>query len=438
MRDLLSFLMAAVVAIAMNAEVRVINLDANSNVSEILGDDILTIDSMKVNGYLSHKNLTSISWMVNRHLEYLDLGDCSIEGNEIPAKGLCPTPLQANPGETHYAIILKRVILPQSVEKIGEYALCAAPLESLELPASLKEIGDWAFNGCSKITGKLVFPDKVEKIGYMAFCNCYGITSISLPEGLTELGGHCFEGLTHLEEMNFPSTLTTIGEGACKGWYRFTAEKLEIGAGVTTLGRTAFQDCKLQKVVFDPANEITTINEGTFKDCGITEITLPSACARIEQNALSGNNFETVVLPSTLTYLGAYAFADCGKLANVYVAAAVPPTAETTSIGGTASKQLYVPIGSKAAYEADSFWGTFGTITETNDFSGVNASEIPAVRAYGAEGMAVVAGEVRYEIVGIDGRSVATGIASQNTQIPLPAGIYVVIANSNAQKIIVK
>ena len=52
--------------------------------------------------------------------------------------------------------------------------------------------------------------------------------------------------------------------------------------------------------------------------------------------------------------------------------------------------------------------------------------------------MAVVAGEVRYEIVGIDGRSVATGIASQNTQIPLPAGIYVVIANSNAQKIIVK
>ena len=190
--------------------------------------------------------------------------------------------------------------------------------------------------------------------------------------------------------------------------------------------------------MFDPANEITTIYEGTFKDCGITEITLPSACARIEQNALSGNNFETVVLPSTLTYLGAYAFADCGKLANVYVAAAVPPTAETTSIGGTASKQLYVPIGSKAAYEADSFWGTFGTITETSNFSGVNAAEIPAVRAYGAEGMAVVAGEVRYEIVGIDGRSVATGIASQNTQIPLPAGIYVVIANSNAQKIIVK
>ena len=68
----------------------------------------------------------------------------------------------------------------------------------------------------------------------------------------------------------------------------------------------------------------------------------------------------------------------------------------------------------------------------------MNAAEIPAVRAYGAEGMAVVAGEVRYEIVGIDGRSVATGIASQNTQIPLPAGIYVVIANSNAQKIIVK
>ncbi|MDD7405654.1 MAG: hypothetical protein PUG32_07220, partial [Bacteroidales bacterium] len=44
---------------------------------------------------------------------------------------------------------------------------------------------------------------------------------------------------------------------------------VEIGAGVTTLGRTAFQDCQLQKVVFDPANEITTIYEGTFKNCGI-------------------------------------------------------------------------------------------------------------------------------------------------------------------------
>ena len=68
---------------------------------------------------------------------------------------------------------LKDIIIPDSVESIGESAFkdCSS-LENVRLPQKLLKIDREAFSGCSNLTD-LVLPDSLEKIGGLAFWKCY-------------------------------------------------------------------------------------------------------------------------------------------------------------------------------------------------------------------------------------------------------------------------
>ena len=79
-----------------------------------------------------------------------------------------------------------------SNDKIGDLAFegCSG-LTSLTLPSGLTEIGSCTFRGCSGLTS-LTLPSGVTKIGYYAFEGCSGLTSLTLPSGVTEIGYSAF------------------------------------------------------------------------------------------------------------------------------------------------------------------------------------------------------------------------------------------------------
>ena len=86
-------------------------------------------------------------------------------------------------GDNHYT----------SNDKLGDYVFydCSG-LTSLTLPSGLTEIGDAAFQYCSGLTS-ITLPSGVTSIGDYAFSTCSGLTSITLPSGLTEIGYAAFE-----------------------------------------------------------------------------------------------------------------------------------------------------------------------------------------------------------------------------------------------------
>ena len=51
------------------------------------------------------------------------------------------------------------------------------------------KIGDYAFDGCSGLTS-LTLPSGVTEIGDYAFFRCSGLTSLTLPSGVTKIGGN--------------------------------------------------------------------------------------------------------------------------------------------------------------------------------------------------------------------------------------------------------
>ena len=62
--------------------------------------------------------------------------------------------------------------------------------------------------------GDVIIPDNVTDIGYGAFEDCTGLTSIVIPDGVTAIGMGVFSGCTELKSITIPDSVTEIAETA--------------------------------------------------------------------------------------------------------------------------------------------------------------------------------------------------------------------------------
>ena len=101
-------------------------------------------------------------------------------------------------------------------------------------------LDDYAFAGCSGLTS-LTIPSGVTSIGNYAFEGCSGLTSLTIPSGVTSIGNYAFTGCSGLTSLTIPSGVTSIGEGVFYGCSGLTS--LTIPSGVTSIGYYAFEGC---------------------------------------------------------------------------------------------------------------------------------------------------------------------------------------------------
>lgn len=101
-------------------------------------------------------------------------------------------------------------------EEIYSYAFyyCSG-LTSITIPNSVKEIGYNAFRGCTGLVS-ITIPDSVIKIGESSFISCIGLTSITIPNSVKEIGDSAFRGCSGLTEATISDSVTMIGHKAFK------------------------------------------------------------------------------------------------------------------------------------------------------------------------------------------------------------------------------
>ena len=91
---------------------------------------------------------------------------------------------------------IEKLYLPLNLTKIEKSALYGRyNLDYVFIPQGVKEIGDYAFKGCSQLSS-LVLPDSLEVIGYQPFSE--GIRSIRIPRSVRELSG---SGIGEIEDI---------------------------------------------------------------------------------------------------------------------------------------------------------------------------------------------------------------------------------------------
>ena len=258
-----------------------------------------------------------------------------------------------------------------SNDKIGDYAFdgCSG-LTSLTLPSGVTEIGDYAFFRCSGLTS-LTLPSGVTKIGGNAFYGCSGLTSLTLPSSVTWIGDSAFLGCSGLTSLTIPSGVTEIGGKAFYGCSGLTS--LTLPSGVTEIGNWAFYGCSGLTSLTLPSG-VTEIGVNAFLGCsGLTSLTIPSGVTWIGDYAFWGcSGLTSLTLPSGVTWIGDYAFQYCCDLTSIYVYTEKLPYMGRDVFDGCDAKKctVYVPKGTYDDYWISEF-GYFENIVEF-DPTGIN------------------------------------------------------------------
>ncbi len=232
------------------------------------------------------------------------------------------------------------------------------------------ELGSRAFYNCSGLTS-LSLPSGITSIGWEAFSGCSGLTSLSLPSGITSIDSEAFSGCSGLTSLSLPSGITSIGREAFSGCSGLTS--LSLPSGLTSIDSEAFSGCSGLTSLSLPSG-LTSIGHNAFSGCsGLTSLSLPSGITSIGGNAFSGcSGLTSLSFPSGITSIGGYAFSGCSGLTSIYVYAEKLPNMESDVFDGCDAKKctVYVPKGTYDDYWLSEF-GYFENIVEF-DPTGIN------------------------------------------------------------------
>ena len=258
-----------------------------------------------------------------------------------------------------------------SNDNIGSYAFYGCRgLTSLTLPAGITSIGDYAFSRCSGLTS-LNLPAGITTIGYYAFSGCSGLTSLTLPAGITSIGDYAFHGCSRLTSLNLPAGITSINDDTVSGCSGLTS--LTIPAGITSIGSGAFYGCR-----------------------GLTSLNLPAGITSISYNAFYGcSGLTSFTLPAGITEIGSSAFYGCNGLASIYMySEKVPKMGKDVFKDCDAKKcTVYVPKGTYDDYWLSDFGYYFENIVEfeaTGIDKTTTSTDIEEVSRYSVNGQRLV------------------------------------------------
>lgn len=109
---------------------------------------------------------------------------------------------------------LKKLTIPGTIKDIGSFAFRGCPdLEEVIISEGVKEISSFAFDGCEKLR-KVVFPKSLKKIGSRAFYNCSSLEEVILPNGIETIEKSAFSGCGKLIYISLPGTIKKLGAHA--------------------------------------------------------------------------------------------------------------------------------------------------------------------------------------------------------------------------------
>lgn len=188
----------------------------------------------------------------------------------------------------------------------GAFENCSR-LKTIEIPVSIKTIGDSAFVGCSSLKSINVDPDNryyksvdgnlYSKDGTVLICYAQGKKerSFTIPDGVTTIASGAFYGCESLEKVVIPDGVTNIEKNAFRACS--SLKSIDIPSSITHIEDYAFAECQ-SLVNINFIYGITKIGNLMFYKC---------------------SSLKEVKIPESVETIGDYAFAECSSLQNVYI-----------------------------------------------------------------------------------------------------------------------
>ena len=249
-----------------------------------------------------------------------------------------------------------------SVTSIGEYAfrgyvdiytgILMHSISSVSIPESVTSIGGNAFIQAIDLSAvyitsieawcKISFDDNPLTYADNLYLNGELVTELVIPEGVTSIGAHAFENCSSLTSITLPEGVTSIGESAFSRCSSLTS--ITIPASVTSIGGSAFSGCSsLTSVII--AEGVTSIGGYAFAGCSnLTAINIPEGVTSIGGYAFSGcSSLTSITIPEGVTSIGYYAFDDCESLTSITLPESVTSIGDEAFFGCSSLTSITIP-----------------------------------------------------------------------------------------------
>ena len=189
----------------------------------------------------------------------------------------------------------------------------------LVIPSSVTSIGDWAFYSYTSLTS-VTFAENSQctRIGEGAFYECTNLTSVTFAGNsqCTNIGFCAFFGCTDLTSIEIPSSVTGIGDYAflyCDALNKIYIADIAFWCGI---------DFGLQ--FYTPFNGDAVLSAHPYdlylNGRLVTDLVIPSSVTSIGGFAFANcSSLTTIVVPSSVTSIGGRAFAYCNGLASITI-----------------------------------------------------------------------------------------------------------------------
>ena len=241
---------------------------------------------------------------------------------------------------------------------IGDYAFynCFS-LTSVDIPDGVTDIGDYAFTDCFSLTS-VDIPDGVTSIGNSTFSGCSSLTSVDIGNGVTSIGIGTFSSCSSLTSVNIGNGVMSIGAQAFSSCSSLTS--VDIPDGVTSIGDQVFQHCSSLTSV-DIPDRVTSIGDRVFYNCSdLTSVDIPDGVTSIGDRVFYNcSDLASVNIGNGVTSIGEYAFYDCSSLTSVNFPDGVTSIGNSAFSGCSRMTSVNIPdrvtsIGDRAFYNCSS------------------------------------------------------------------------------------
>ena len=236
---------------------------------------------------------------------------------------------------------LKSFVFCEGLESVGAFAFARSGLTSVELPSTVKSIGNSAFSNLPLNCDRLVIPAGLQSIGENAFSGKGTVKELvwEAEEAVTDATRAFdapFSGLV-VEKLTVSPNVRVLGNCLFARVGGFTEvvidiqgdtlpddlfyevsqlEKVVLGENVKKIGESVFVKCTSLKEIVG-AEHITHLGDCAFSNC--TGITFFDFTNVVEwgRYVFEGSGLCEVVLPEDMTVLPTAAFALCSQLKEV-------------------------------------------------------------------------------------------------------------------------
>lgn len=204
--------------------------------------------------------------------------------------------------------------LPGTIYSYGSNAFAYVQFEpsAITVPDQISIISDGAFQNST--ISSIHIPDTVTYIGYRAFSQCYSLTSIRFPNGISEFGQSCCDGSGLLQNVELPNTLVIVPSQAFCNCQMLT--EIALPDTVTTIQSGAFRNSGLTNIAIP--NSVTVIENEAFAQCpALKQIQLSSNLSEISNCMFQGSGLTSIDIPDAVNVIQYYAFNSCQDLESV-------------------------------------------------------------------------------------------------------------------------